>query len=124
MMMSSVKVVGLLVGSSLMSGGMYYGGRHLCASFNQEADTKDCYFDKECHAKVDWDKIGQMKERFFAKLKEMKQSGDIDIKPLLKRMHAGFVQAGMPEDRPDYILMKWVKGAYPEALMQSRSLNQ
>merc|ERR1711924_390844 len=73
----------------------------------KEVDPKDCYFDKECHAKVNWDKVGEMKKLFFAKLKEMKSKGDKDIKPHWIRMHRGCVQAGMPEDRVDYMLKKW-----------------
>jgi hypothetical protein len=80
----------------------------------KEVDPKDCYFDKECHAKVNWDKVGEMKELFFTTLKEMKSKGDKDIKPHWIRMHRGCVQAGMPEDRVDYMLKQWVEYVYPE----------
>jgi len=82
-----------------------------------DVDKKDCYFDKECHAKVDWEKIGEMKTRFFDRMKILKEKNDpSDVKVLMKRMHFGFAKAGMPEDRIDYILIKWVKNVYPDAL--------
>lgn len=79
-------------------------------------DKKDCYFDPECHEKVDWSQIAKMKEVFFSHLKKLKEEGSRDVKPAMIRMHRGFAQAGMPEDRIDYILMKWLKYVYPEAL--------
>mmetsp|Transcript_77199 Transcript_77199/g.136741 ORF Transcript_77199/g.136741 Transcript_77199/m.136741 type:complete len:353 (-) Transcript_77199:135-1193(-) len=83
----------------------------------KDIDKKDCYFDKECHAKVDWSKVKQMKLGFFARLKMMKEKGDTTrVKKMMARMHQGFLKAGMPEDRIDYILTKWVKFVFPEAL--------
>merc|ERR1719437_137869 len=34
---------------------------------------------------------------------------------MMKAVHRILVEAGMPDDRVDYILKKWVKYAYPEA---------
>ena len=38
---------------------------------------------------------------------------------LREEVHRVFVQAGMPDDRVDYILEKWVKYMYPEALEEA-----
>mmetsp|Transcript_87180 Transcript_87180/g.260061 ORF Transcript_87180/g.260061 Transcript_87180/m.260061 type:complete len:292 (+) Transcript_87180:83-958(+) len=82
-----------------------------------KVDKKDCYFDEECHGKVDWKMIGDVKMGFFARLKLFKAGGKTqDVKPLMSHMHGIFARAGMPEDRIDYILVKWVKSVYPEAL--------
>jgi len=86
----------------------------------QQVDEKDCYFDKECHAKVDWSKIEKIKTGFFARLKLDKAKGDISsVKMMWGKTHKIFVEAGVPDDRVDYILWKWVKYVYPEALDQS-----
>ena len=80
-------------------------------------DTKDCYFDKECHAKVNWEYVGMLKQRFFEGMKQAKeQNSPQEVDAMLMRMHRGFLKAGMPEDRIDYILTKWVRFLYPEAL--------
>merc|ERR1719343_183130 len=34
---------------------------------------------------------------------------------MMERMHQMIGKAGMPDDRVDYILKKWLKQAYPEA---------
>jgi hypothetical protein len=80
-------------------------------------DKTDCYFDPECHSKVDWKKVGEMKQRFFTALKTMEEKKDVaGGEALLLRMHAGIAQAGVPEDRIDYILTKWVEYIYPQLL--------
>jgi len=89
----------------------------------KEANVKDCYFDKECHAKVDWDKISEIKNGFFGRLKIFKEKEEVlekgnsaAIKEMMVKVHAMFREAGMPEDRIDFIITKWVKSTYPEAL--------
>eukprot|EP00933_Yihiella_yeosuensis_P031584 TRINITY_DN2515_c0_g1_i2.p1 TRINITY_DN2515_c0_g1~~TRINITY_DN2515_c0_g1_i2.p1 ORF type:complete len:409 (+),score=61.34 TRINITY_DN2515_c0_g1_i2:75-1301(+) len=80
------------------------------------ADTQDCFFDPECHGKVDWKIVGELKEAFFAELKSLKEKGDPkEVKGSMMRMHRGFLNAGMPENRIDYILSKWIQFGYPEA---------
>jgi len=69
----------------------------------QGSHPKDCYFDKACHALVDWTQITKVKKWF---LKQGLQSG---VKPLLAKAHDKFLAAGMPDDRIDYILKKWAK---------------
>jgi len=84
-----------------------------------DVDSKDCYFDKECHAKVDWEKISKIKGGFFVRLKMYKEKDDVGaVKQMLVKVHEMFREAGMPDDRIDYILMKWVKMVFPEALTQ------
>jgi len=87
------------------------------ASESENIDTKDCYFDKECHAKVDWAKISHMKAGFLVRLKYFKEKKDVHgVKEMMGKVHELFHAAGMPEDRIDYTIVKWVKGIYPEAL--------
>jgi hypothetical protein len=84
-------------------------------------DSKDCYFDKECHAKVDWEKIGKVKEGFFARLKFLKEKQDASgVKQMMSKVHSMFREAGMPDDRIDYILIKWVEHEFPEALVDQK----
>eukprot|EP00930_Biecheleria_cincta_P035349 TRINITY_DN24312_c0_g1_i1.p1 TRINITY_DN24312_c0_g1~~TRINITY_DN24312_c0_g1_i1.p1 ORF type:complete len:514 (+),score=127.16 TRINITY_DN24312_c0_g1_i1:89-1630(+) len=87
------------------------------ASDGGNIDTEDCYFDKDCHAKVDWTKISRIKAGFFAGLKRLEEQKDVhSAKGMMSKVHEQFHDAGMPEDRIDYIILKWVKGIYPEAL--------
>lgn len=82
-------------------------------------DPEDCYFDKECHKLVDWDKITLIKKGFFGRLKMLKRlgakNGNNNVMVMMEKVHGAFVKAGMPEDRVDYILKKWVMNVYPEA---------
>lgn len=71
-------------------------------------DTKDCYFDAECHKLVDWKKIGDLKQGILARMKFM-QGDEAKMKGLMEHAHSLFKDAGMPEDRIDYILEKWAK---------------
>jgi hypothetical protein len=83
----------------------------------KDVDTKDCYFDKECHAKVDWAQISKVKKGVFARLRLWKEQQNKEaVQGMLPRLHKLFAAAGMPEDRIDYIIHKWVKFVYPEAL--------
>jgi len=79
----------------------------------KEADTKDCYFDKECHKLVDWDKIGKVKAGVMARMK-MFQGDDVKMHGLITHAQQLFKDAGMPENRIDYILKKWAKYAAGE----------
>jgi hypothetical protein len=85
----------------------------------QMVDLTDCYFDAVCHPKVNWDEVKVMKEEFFSQLKIMREAGaansDSGVK-FLERMHDGFKEAGVPEDRIDYILTKWVEVGHPQVL--------
>merc|ERR1712091_581654 len=81
---------------------------------------KDCYFDRACHALVDWAQISQVKQRVFTRLKELKKNNSPEgVQPVLTRAHQAFRKAGMPEERIDYILTKWAKGVYPDSLVAS-----
>jgi len=87
----------------------------------EPSQSKDCYFDEECHAKVNWDKIKLLKEGFFAKLKALKQKDAADeVKALIESARKIFLEAGMPDNRVEHILEKWVKTAYPGALAPSK----
>lgn len=87
------------------------------ASKSGDVDVRDCYFDKECHAKVDWAKITRIKAGFFARLKHFKEMRDPHgVEKMMGKVHHMFHEAGMPEDRIDYILLKWVKSVFPESL--------
>lgn len=80
-------------------------------------DKTDCYFDPECHTKADWEKVGAMKTSIFSQLESLKQANDADAGVnLLKSFHDGFAEAGVPQDRIDYILTKWVEYVYPQML--------
>merc|ERR1739847_78088 len=62
-----------------------------------DVDTKDC------HAKVDWKKIGELKEGFFARLKFVKEKSDVSmVKEMMAKVRKMFLEAGMPGDRIDY----------------------
>jgi hypothetical protein len=79
----------------------------------KEVDTKDCYFDEECHKLVDWDMVTETKMGFFARAKELK--GREELRPLAVGLKERLVKAGMPEDRAWYIVKKWV-GAVKEKM--------
>merc|ERR1719375_1636742 len=86
------------------------------SSEKKEIDTRDCYFDPECHKKVDWAKVGKTKSYFFPRLRHMRNEGQPSkVKNMMTHAHQHFAEAGMPEDRIDYILRKWVRFGYPEA---------
>jgi len=88
----------------------------------KKIDQKDCYFDKACHDKVDWEKIGEVKKGFFARLKYYKEQNDSRaVRTLVEKTRPLFSAAGMPADRIDYILNKWVKYVYPEAVERPTS---
>lgn len=88
-----------------------------------DADKKDCYFDEECHKLVDWKKIGQEKATIFAKLK-WAQGNEQNMKEVMTYAHKLFKDAGMPEDRIDYILEKWAKGVAARAAMPSKEVDK
>jgi len=70
-------------------------------------DLKDCYFDEECHAKVDWDAVGKLKKDFFVRKWSQEQKTPDAEKLFMQFVHAGMAKVGMPEDRIDYVLEKW-----------------
>lgn len=76
----------------------------------KKVDTRDCYFDNECHKKVNWEKVGETKSHFLSRLVFYRQHGGFSmIKRLIGNAHQDLVQAGMPADRIGYILTKWLK---------------
>jgi hypothetical protein len=82
-----------------------------------EFDKKDCYFDKECHAKVDWDKVSKLKDGVLARLYSLKEKKDESaVKEMMTKVRPMLHEAGMPDDRIDHILNKWAESAYPEEL--------
>jgi len=88
-------------------------------------DVKDCYFDKDCHAKVEWAKIKDIKSGFFARLQHFKEKKDpIAVKKMMGKVHKMFHEAGVPEDRIDYILVKWVNKVYPESLGDGKAQHE
>jgi len=84
----------------------------------------DCYFDEECHKKVDWEKIASLKTGFFARVKALEEKGDkADLKIVMQKSHALCAAAGMPDDRIDFMLLKWSKYVWPQAdVMEERPL--
>jgi hypothetical protein len=70
---------------------------------------EDCYFDPECHKLVDWDLVTKVKMGFFSRAKELGSIGE--VRPLAAGLRARLLRAGVPEDRVDYIVSKWVKAA-------------
>merc|ERR1712032_1529503 len=57
----------------------------------QPEQKLDCYFDKECHAKVDWEKISEIKGGFFARLKVYKERGDVAaVREMMSTVHEMF----------------------------------
>lgn len=92
----------------------------VCPEPSKSNKSKDCYFIDDCHSKVNWDKVKVVKEDFFAKLKAMKhKDAAVEVKALIEAAHKIFLEAGMPDNRIDHILEKWVKAARPEALAPS-----
>merc|ERR1712110_206156 len=86
----------------------------------EKVDVKDCYFDEECHAKVDWKQIEKIKESFLLRLKLLKTKGDANtVNKMMPKVHKMFQEAGVPDERVDYILVKWVENVYPDALQQN-----
>jgi len=87
---------------------------HLKKEQSNKVDTKDCFFDKECHKLVDWKKIGELKKGIMARFEHAGDNKEM-IWNITHRAHALFKEAGMPEDRIDYILIKWAKYATQNA---------
>jgi len=86
----------------------------------ERKDTKDCFFDEECHAKVDWEKITELKLGFFERLRQLQKHNDkAGVPTMMQKLHNLFAEAGMPDNRIDYIIEKWVKFVYPEALQKA-----
>merc|ERR1712194_973300 len=84
---------------------------------DHKENKKDCYFDHECHSKVDWEKVGFLKGGFFVRLKILKESKDFGaLKALWVGMHKRLAAVGVPEDKIDYMLKKWVRFVWPEAV--------
>jgi len=81
-------------------------------------DQKDCYFDKACHDKVDWKKVGELKMGIFKRLEmlKMKRASGAEVKDMMMGARKLLVETGIPDDRVDYILMKWVESVYPESV--------
>lgn len=80
-------------------------------------DKLDCYYDQECHAKVDWEKISMIKSGFFAHLKMHREKDDVSaVQRIMVKAHEMFLDAGMPDDRIGYILEKWKRNIFGEAL--------
>eukprot|EP00931_Biecheleriopsis_adriatica_P108890 TRINITY_DN8315_c0_g1_i1.p1 TRINITY_DN8315_c0_g1~~TRINITY_DN8315_c0_g1_i1.p1 ORF type:complete len:512 (+),score=85.20 TRINITY_DN8315_c0_g1_i1:70-1605(+) len=120
-MVHFLKVAGVFVGICLLSLLISWPllKSKWLKTFNnaEDLDTKDCYFDPECHAKVDWGKVGEVKGGFFSVLETLKKNNNVkDVKLLMERFHRFFLHAGMPDDRIDYILQKWVRSSYPQAM--------
>ena len=75
---------------------------------------KDSYFDT-WSVTLDWEKLGKIKEGFFARLKHAKEQNNPGaVKPMWEKVHVMFAEAGMLSNRIDYILTKWVRFVYPE----------
>eukprot|EP00929_Paragymnodinium_shiwhaense_P046881 TRINITY_DN23834_c1_g4_i1.p1 TRINITY_DN23834_c1_g4~~TRINITY_DN23834_c1_g4_i1.p1 ORF type:complete len:385 (+),score=94.46 TRINITY_DN23834_c1_g4_i1:135-1289(+) len=112
-------ILALTAAAKLVGGGLQ---RLVGQGLGDAVDTADCYFDKECHAQVDWDRISELKGEFFLHLGLLKNHGKTPVpdqkalETLLLRMHGLFVKAGMPDDRIDFILHKWVNSVYPNSL--------
>merc|ERR1712066_411643 len=62
---------------------------------------------------VDWDKVGKVKEGIIARFKMLHNDRE-QMKVVMTHAHEIFKDAGMPEDRIDYILEKWAKYAASE----------
>merc|ERR1712151_795272 len=87
---------------------------------NVKADSghvKDCFLDKECHGRVRREKIAKMREGFAARLRVYKaQSNKNAVNGMLTKMHTMVRGAGVPDDRIDHMIVKWVKDVYPAAV--------
>jgi hypothetical protein len=83
-------------------------------------DTKDCFYDEKCHALVDWGKITELKLGFFERLRQLQKHNEkAGVPVLMQKLRSLFAEAGMPDSRIDYVLEKWVKFVYPEALQKT-----
>jgi hypothetical protein len=78
----------------------------------EKTEEVDCYFDKECHKLVDWEKVGVLKMHVFERLKMMKSVDE--TKPLAAGVHARLVRCGVPENRADFIVNKWIKSVFKD----------
>jgi hypothetical protein len=75
----------------------------------KEVDKKDCYFDEECHKLVDWEMVTRVKMGFFERSRKMQDKSE--LRPMAEGLRARLIRAGVPEDRVDYIVNKWVTAA-------------
>jgi len=91
------------------------------AEKKKEGDKKDCYFDEACHKLVDWSKIAKVKDGVLARMKAT-QGDEESMNKLMKVVHEMFKEAGMPDDRIDYILEKWAKYVADREEIIERSL--
>merc|ERR1719401_990014 len=90
------------------------GARNMKA---ESVNVKDCFFDKECHGRVNREKITKIKEAFLARLKVYKaQSNKNAVNDMMTKMHTVFRGAGVPDDRINHMITNWVKDVYPEAV--------
>jgi len=77
-----------------------------------KAEKLDCYFDPECHKLVDWDGVTKVKIGLFERLKKLKSVDE--TKPLAAGVRARMVRLGVPDDRVDYIVTKWIKSVFKD----------
>jgi hypothetical protein len=75
-------------------------------------DTKDCYFDPECHKLVDWEKVGELKMGVFGRLRKIEAVDD--AARMAPRVSERLVSFGVPKDRADYIVTKWIKSVFKD----------
>jgi len=68
----------------------------------------DCYFDLECSKLVDWRRVTVTKEKLFARLRQSSVPGS-ELPFLRRTVRRSLMKAGVPEDRVDYIVDKWLK---------------
>jgi len=70
---------------------------------------------------VDWSKIAKVKDGVLARMKAT-QGDEESMNKLMKVVHEMFKEAGMPDDRIDYILEKWAKYVADREEIIERSL--
>eukprot|EP00928_Gymnodinium_smaydae_P046846 TRINITY_DN3122_c0_g1_i10.p1 TRINITY_DN3122_c0_g1~~TRINITY_DN3122_c0_g1_i10.p1 ORF type:complete len:440 (+),score=58.64 TRINITY_DN3122_c0_g1_i10:236-1555(+) len=86
---------------------------------HHEVDMEDCYFDKACHRNVDWAWVYHSKLAFLELLTGLKETSDlVGVWPLVSRTHGLMVKAGVPSDRSEYMLTKWLESTYPDAVQE------
>jgi hypothetical protein len=85
---------------------------HAEAATAESLESGDCYFDPECTGLVDWDGAGELLMATLARLQAMKSA--TEARPLAGRLRARLASLGVPEDRGDFIVTKWIKSVHPE----------
>jgi hypothetical protein len=114
------KLIGQVPGHVAANGDLVWSHGYTSRNENkvgriEQGELSGCYFDPECHKLVDWDGVGELKMGVFGRLKTMKSVDE--AKPMAAAVHGKLVSLGVPEDRADFVVNKWMKSVFKASLV-------